>query len=434
MLPATNPSDRAGLNLILRQAVNLLNSIEALQSTAVEDGTLEFVNELHLRAEGMRLDVNSKLGKKVTIIDTTIRRAVYLWGIDRSTAIKIYGHISEWDTSRVTDMSGLFYDYEAEENEEDPGVDEFDDDISNWNVSSVRDFSSMFEDAQWFNQNLSKWNTKRATNMESMFMRAESFNGDISGWNVSNVQNFSWMFTKVPIDRDLSQWNTSNATDISYMFYGAERFNSDVSKWNISKVKTFDYMFGGGNNPNCTTSFNHDLVDWLYMALSEPCLNASTLRELLALVDRFSPDLSSDRREGDGMSVLHVAAQTVYTHHCDGDTSRTIIQVLIETLGQNTASSRDGRGRLPLEYALRSKKDSVDTGCLIDAYPACLGTRTSTGLHWFVHASLNKDSSVDTLYRLLRGSPELQVAPPPAKSYNFRKRPRTDGPPYSIEM
>jgi surface protein len=269
--------------------------------------------------------------------------------------------------------------------------------------------------------------------MGSMFMRAESFNGNISGWNVSNVRDFSWMFSCVPIDRDFSQWNTSNATDMSYMFYRAERFNSNISKWNISKVKSFREMFGFGNDPNWTTSFNHDLIDWLYMALSEPCLKVSTLQELLALVGRFSPDLSSNRRERDGMSVLHVAAQTVYAHHCEGDESR-IIQVLIETVGENTASSRDRRGRLPLEYALRSKKDTVDTGCLIDAYPACLGTRTSTGLHWFVHASLNKDSSVDTLYRLLRGSPELQVVIPPAKNYNLRKRPRTGGPPYRIEM
>jgi hypothetical protein len=200
------------------------------------------------------------------------------------------------------------------------------------------------------------------------------------------------------------------------------------------QVESFRDMFGDGNEPSHTTSFNHDLIDWLYMTLSMPCLKASTLRQLLELVGRFSPaDLSSDRREGDGMSALHVAAQTVYTHDCcDGNENH--VQVLIETMGQNTASSRDGRGRLPLEYALRSKKNAVDTGCLIDAYPACLGTRTSTGLHWFAHASLNKDSSVDTLYRLLRGSPELQVVPPPAKSYNLRKRPRTDAPPYRIEM
>jgi surface protein len=378
----------------------------------------------------------------IAIADTTIRQAVYLWVTVRSTAINFYGHISEWDTSQVTDMNGLFcwehnkgIDCEDEDNEEDPGFDEFNDDISNWDVSNVRDFCGMFEDARLFDQNLSKWNTKRATNMCGMFIHAESFNSDISGWKVSNVEYFSFMFNRaLSFHRDLSQWNTSNATDMENMFYCAERFNSDISKWDISKVENFQKMFGDEKDPDCTTSFNHDLIDWLYMALSEPCLKASTLRELLELVGRFSsPDLRSYRREGNGMSLLHVAAQTVCTHHCDGDESH-IIQLLIETLGQNTASSRDGCGRLPLEYALRSKKDSVDIGCLIDAYPACLGTRTSSGLHWFVHASLNKDSSVDTLYRLLRGSPELQVVPPPAKSYNLRKRPRTDGPPYRIEM
>jgi hypothetical protein len=168
MLPASNPSDRNGLNLILRQAVNLLNSMEALQSTAVEDGTLEFVNELHARADELRLDVNSKLGKKASIANAAIRRAVCLWVTDRTTAIKIYGHVSEWDTSRVTDMSGLFnwssldYDaFEDEDNEEDPGFDEFNDDISNWNVSNVRNFSKMFEEARLFNQNLSKHGTQK---------------------------------------------------------------------------------------------------------------------------------------------------------------------------------------------------------------------------------------------------------------------------------
>jgi hypothetical protein len=89
MLPATNPSDRTGLNLILRQAVNLVNSVEALQSTAVEDGTPEFVNELQARAEELRVDVNSKLRKKVTLADATVHPAVHLWVTDRLTAIKI---------------------------------------------------------------------------------------------------------------------------------------------------------------------------------------------------------------------------------------------------------------------------------------------------------------------------------------------------------
>ena len=37
-----------------------------------------------------------------------IRTAVALWLSNRDEAIKKYGHIKDWDTSRVTDMSELF--------------------------------------------------------------------------------------------------------------------------------------------------------------------------------------------------------------------------------------------------------------------------------------------------------------------------------------
>ena len=39
---------------------------------------------------------------------TELQDAVDMWCKDRETAEKKYGHISEWDTSMITDMSGLF--------------------------------------------------------------------------------------------------------------------------------------------------------------------------------------------------------------------------------------------------------------------------------------------------------------------------------------
>ena len=39
-----------------------------------------------------------------------LREAVRLWLVDESTAISKYGHISNWDTSNVTDMSWMFGD------------------------------------------------------------------------------------------------------------------------------------------------------------------------------------------------------------------------------------------------------------------------------------------------------------------------------------
>ena len=40
--------------------------------------------------------------------DRKIRVAVDLWCLNRMEAQRIYGHIRDWDVSRVTNMSNLF--------------------------------------------------------------------------------------------------------------------------------------------------------------------------------------------------------------------------------------------------------------------------------------------------------------------------------------
>ena len=56
----------------------------------------------------------------------TLRAAVALWCADRAAAIARYGHIGDWDTRGVTDMSELFADQAG-----------FNDNINLWNVSKV---------------------------------------------------------------------------------------------------------------------------------------------------------------------------------------------------------------------------------------------------------------------------------------------------------
>ena len=89
------------------------------------------------------------------VLDTeSIRFAVkyYLEGGEtRNFIIKIYGKIEDWNTSEVTDMSGLFCQYYT------------------------------------FNEDISKWNTSKVTNMSGMFYRAMSFNKPIGGWDTSKV-------------------------------------------------------------------------------------------------------------------------------------------------------------------------------------------------------------------------------------------------------
>ena len=45
---------------------------------------------------------------KSALDDESIREAVTLWFEDRDAAEAKYGHIKDWDTSQVTDMSELF--------------------------------------------------------------------------------------------------------------------------------------------------------------------------------------------------------------------------------------------------------------------------------------------------------------------------------------
>ena len=55
-----------------------------------------------------------------------LREAVALWLANESTAKTKYGHIGNWDTSKVTNMNGVFYDAK-----------EFNENIGNWDTSNV---------------------------------------------------------------------------------------------------------------------------------------------------------------------------------------------------------------------------------------------------------------------------------------------------------
>jgi surface protein len=115
--------------------------------------------------------------------DEDIHQAVQLWCRDRVAAEAQYGNISQWDTSGVTNMSGLFL-----------GCNNFNDDISGWDVSNVIDMSRMFWFALAFNKDIGRWNVSNVTNMSEMFWVAQAFNQDIGRWNVSNVTDMNEMF------------------------------------------------------------------------------------------------------------------------------------------------------------------------------------------------------------------------------------------------
>ena len=178
-----------------------------------------------------------------------LRRAVKYWFKDKNQAITIYGDISDWDTSYVTEMNYLFF-----------GRSGFNEDISKWDTSNVTNMEHMFKEATSFNQNIGSWDTSNVTDMSSMFKNAKNFNGDISTWDTSNVKFMDRMFegaesfnqninTK-PIKNSNGQilytaWNVSNVAYLSYMFLGATSFNGIVSDWTLDPSKYLNGTSGG---------------------------------------------------------------------------------------------------------------------------------------------------------------------------------------------
>ena len=84
----------------------------------------------------------------------------------------------EWgDTSKVTDMSSMFFNAVA-----------FNQDISLWDTGSVTTMANMLNGASAFNnggQPLTWFDTRKVTTMASMFQGAAAFNQDISSWNAA---------------------------------------------------------------------------------------------------------------------------------------------------------------------------------------------------------------------------------------------------------
>jgi surface protein len=128
-------------------------------------------------------------------------------------------------------------------------------DINNWDTSRVTNISSMFYAAS-FNQPINNWDVSNVTNMSSMFFLATSFNQPLDNWDVSNVTNMFYMFHSSTFNQDIGNWNTSSVTIMEGMFRNASSFNQDIGSWNTSSVTRMGGMFNGA------TSFNQDISTW----------------------------------------------------------------------------------------------------------------------------------------------------------------------------
>ena len=174
-------------------------------------------------------------------------------------------HISTWDTSQVTDMSGLFGRTSLNENDdvEDTScvlladLPLFNDDISAWDTSSVTTMAKMFKGQSAFNRPLGAWRVHNVTNMRHMFDGASAFNQPLGDWQVDNVEDMQCMFSgAASFNHPIGGWRVHNVWNMRAMFFGASSFNQPLGDWRVHRVLDMKWMFKDAR------SFNQPLCSW----------------------------------------------------------------------------------------------------------------------------------------------------------------------------
>ena len=156
-------------------------------------------------------------------------------------------HLSNLDTSNVTNMSHMFSHCDALRSL----------DISEWNTSNVKSMEGMFWGSATLRRlDMNKWDTSNVTNLNRMFYECRSLRDlYVSNWNTSNVTNMAWLFDGCYSleNLDVSKWNTSNITNLSLAF---SKVGVSAANWQITIPKT------NGNGINNT-------IDTLYGKTSD---------------------------------------------------------------------------------------------------------------------------------------------------------------------
>ena len=151
--------------------------------------------------------------------------------------------LSNFDTSRVMDMSNMFYFMSRLTTLN----------LSNFDTSNVLSMSDMFIGMSNLNSlNLSSFNTSHVMHMEAMFAGLSNITAlDLSNFDTSKVTSMVSMFSGMTnlTSLNISSFNTSNVMDMRYMFNEMSNLTTlNLFNFDTSKVTDMTSMFKGMTN------------------------------------------------------------------------------------------------------------------------------------------------------------------------------------------
>lgn len=225
-------------------------------------------------------NADSITGAEYLKLDNVTNMSAMFSAFGKSVSCNAVPNVSNWNTSKVQNMSNLFSSYGGKEINKVP-------DTSSWNTTSLTNCSSMFESYGIMNAKFnvaplvvpssdSIWNLSKVTNFSSMF---KSYgNNRVEERDVSPVFQQS-ICSVIP---NVSKWDTSSATDMSEMFYayGGKNITTvpDTSAWNTMSLTNCSSMFNSYAENSKTINQVPDTSKWNTTSLT----NCSSMFEQFA--------------------------------------------------------------------------------------------------------------------------------------------------------
>ena len=149
----------------------------------------------------------------------------------------------DWDTSRVTDMYGMFQ-----------GAKVLNSQALEFDTSLVTDMRHMFDGASSFDADITTWDTARVQYFNAMFYNTEKFSKDISGWSTASCREYV-----------LDMFNRRSATSV----YHVVQTHSPAMLPILPKRPSGKSNPSKGGGDHTVTTTNHDHIDEMLLRVAD---------------------------------------------------------------------------------------------------------------------------------------------------------------------
>jgi len=182
------------------------------------------------------------------------------------TAFTGVGSIELWDTSKIINMQGMFFNCGLTDVDLTPNKIGY----SNcWNTSKVTSMNDMFHfdilntQSTFTGRGVNLWNTSNVQTMDNMFngcQQLTNFNPQPNGniWNTSKVISMYATFANSNFNADISGWNLTGIVTNRVLTYTmgqlfdncqltTANYSSILKGWSLYPVPTFQFILGAAN-------------------------------------------------------------------------------------------------------------------------------------------------------------------------------------------